>query len=577
MCVNYECEVNTITDQDCDNGLACDGQEICSEGNCVGGEPVDCSQYNLPEINTCTYDPDGNSYTLDYRTEFTSVCQEPEGPCSAAGDITHTCDEQCGAGCTSDEDCDDDNPDTIDRCSACQCTHNQTPPVCGNEEEEEGEECDGADGVTPGENFCTVNCQLVPIYDGLHSCPEGTVRSEQALWSGTISGTDPDGEFIDSGITGQLLFEATGTFVPTSSPGYLADAGYTTIDGTLAPQYGIQGTDNDFAAHALLSDFGTGIIGLIDWGEYNPDHIYTKYYDVAAGDGMQFVIGDRYSDWFNTSWQNQTGMSDNEGSLNLNIYECQETTPSPYCGDGTCNGDESCETCPQDCGECFTSGGGGHYHAAAEPEGEVLGEATTCGQYLFGYIEYGADNNPIEVMKLQFFLNEYMGSNLAITTVYDEATRDAVNAFQLKYGEEILQPWIDAGSHCDTNTPTGYVFITTQRWINLLKCPILNIPIADLSGFDKANCGGYSEGGQEEGQVLGEETQPSEEESAGVSEEVGLTTGPSEEKPSAEEKGSSAAIGTFFTWGNFWWLLFALIVILACIYFLSKRKKGIKE
>jgi len=29
-----------------------------------------------------------------------------------------------------------------------------------------------------------------------------------------------------------------------------------------------------------------------------------------------------------------------------------EPEPDPYCGDGTCNGDESCLTCPSDCGEC---------------------------------------------------------------------------------------------------------------------------------------------------------------------------------------------------------------------------------
>jgi len=28
----------------------------------------------------------------------------------------------------------------------------------------------------------------------------------------------------------------------------------------------------------------------------------------------------------------------------------------PYCGDGVCNGDETCETCPEDCGECEDEG-----------------------------------------------------------------------------------------------------------------------------------------------------------------------------------------------------------------------------
>ena len=31
---------------------------------------------------------------------------------------------------------------------------------------------------------------------------------------------------------------------------------------------------------------------------------------------------------------------------------CQPPCPTPVCGDGECNGDETCETCPEDCGAC---------------------------------------------------------------------------------------------------------------------------------------------------------------------------------------------------------------------------------
>ena len=33
--------------------------------------------------------------------------------------------------------------------------------------------------------------------------------------------------------------------------------------------------------------------------------------------------------------------------------------PNPICGDGTCNGDETCSSCHGDCGSCLLSGGGG--------------------------------------------------------------------------------------------------------------------------------------------------------------------------------------------------------------------------
>ena len=34
------------------------------------------------------------------------------------------------------------------------------------------------------------------------------------------------------------------------------------------------------------------------------------------------------------------------------IYYAREKIVPPFCGDGSCNGDETCETCSQDCGEC---------------------------------------------------------------------------------------------------------------------------------------------------------------------------------------------------------------------------------
>ncbi len=33
-------------------------------------------------------------------------------------------------------------------------------------------------------------------------------------------------------------------------------------------------------------------------------------------------------------------------------YSCCKSAPPPFCGDGTCNGQEHCSTCPEDCGTC---------------------------------------------------------------------------------------------------------------------------------------------------------------------------------------------------------------------------------
>jgi uncharacterized repeat protein (TIGR01451 family) len=111
--------------------------------------------------------------------------------------------------------------------------------------------------------------------------------------------------------------------------------------------------------------------------------------------------------------------------------------------------------------------------------GQVLGASTSCGIYLDSYIKLGAKNNPAEVKKLQMFLNQDLGINLPITGFYGPLTYSAVNQFQVKYRASVLAPWVQYGLSNDMN-PTGYVYKTTQREINLLECPPLDLPMPVL-------------------------------------------------------------------------------------------------
>ena len=102
-------------------------------------------------------------------------------------------------------------------------------------------------------------------------------------------------------------------------------------------------------------------------------------------------------------------------------------------------------------------------------EGEVKGietpepaPAEECN-YLLEYIKLGADNNPVEVEKLERFLNEFEGENLLVNGIYEQVDFDAVSRFQEKYLGDVLAPW----SH---NKATGYVYITTKKKINELYC-----------------------------------------------------------------------------------------------------------
>ncbi len=189
----------------------------------------------------------------------------------------------------------------------------------------------------------------MPIYDGQHSCPPGTQKSDNPYLTTSISAKyldGEDGEFVELPMGVKYLLEASGTFNPTSASGYLSDAGYTWVNGALSNQYGIHGTGSDYAAHALLSDFGTGKVGVVDWGVVNSDgHIYIKYYEPIASDTTQFVIGDRYGDWFGTKWDNQEGMKDNLESLTLNVYTCDDIPQQsdPVCNNGIKEGSEECD------------------------------------------------------------------------------------------------------------------------------------------------------------------------------------------------------------------------------------------
>ncbi len=106
------------------------------------------------------------------------------------------------------------------------------------------------------------------------------------------------------------------------------------------------------------------------------------------------------------------------------------------------------------------------------PEGEVLG-ASACTPYLTTFMQMGQPNLKEDVVRLQTFLNEYMGEKLEVDGVYGPATFEAVKRFQTQEFDEILKPW-------GITEPTGIARETTTRHINNIMCPELNIEMPIL-------------------------------------------------------------------------------------------------
>lgn len=96
---------------------------------------------------------------------------------------------------------------------------------------------------------------------------------------------------------------------------------------------------------------------------------------------------------------------------------------------------------------------------------EDLLESPQSCSFLSSYIYPGAQNDTEEIFRLQAFLKVFEDADIELTGVYDNRSILAVNAFQLKYAPEVLGAW-------GLESPTGNVYITTQKKINEVYCGV---------------------------------------------------------------------------------------------------------
>src|SRR3989344_4178629 len=212
----------------------------------------------------------------------------------------------------------------------------------------------------------------------------------------------------------------------------------------------------------------------------------TGSYSTTTG---MWTIGDLMNSSSTVLTLSATIKSGNEGKTITNTSIASGTQTDPVSSDNTSSADVKVNDTPSCTTNCDGGGGGGGGGGSSSGSGGGSSRPSTSTStvteavcfYLRDYMRRDFANDPIEVLKLQGFLRNFEGhSEVTLTCVFDQATFDAVSAFQMKYFSDILEPWGHTG-------PTGYVYILTLKKINEIYCqrifPLNQAQINEIAAF----------------------------------------------------------------------------------------------
>lgn len=177
-------------------------------------------------------------------------------------------------------------------------------------------------------------------------------------------------------------------------------------------------------------------------------------------------------------------VTDNDGAFSTAdtvtiVVNPQDGDDDSICSDGLDNDGDKLIDFPEDPG-CESStddseddrrilGGGG----VGIRRGSVLGaQDTVCDFAIDTYMRRGYNNDKEQVKILQGLLNKYVEAGLTVDGFYGPQTEKAVNAFQIKYRDTILDPW-------NIENPTGIFFRTSLVQAQNLECPDPELPIPE--------------------------------------------------------------------------------------------------
>jgi len=212
----------------------------------------------------------------------------------------------------------------------------------------------------------------------------------------------------------------------------------------------------------------------------------TGSYSTTTG---MWTIGDLMNSSSTVLTLSATIKSGNEGKTITNTSIVSGTQTDPVSSDNTSSADVKVNDTPSCTTNCDGGGGGGGGGGSSSGSGGGSSRPSTSTStvteavcfYLRDYMRRDFANDPIEVLKLQGFLRNFEGhSEVTLTGVFDQATFDAVSAFQMKYFSDILEPWGHTG-------PTGYVYILTLKKINEIYCqrifPLNQSQVNEIAAF----------------------------------------------------------------------------------------------
>jgi hypothetical protein len=302
----------------CDDGLDCTADACVPYYGCTFEDTCD-------DLDACTSD-----YCSDEGCIFEPIDCDDGNPCTL-----DLCDPATGCDYLPAVDCDDENPCSIDGCNPATgaCGHDS---ACG-----EGVGCEPVTGecLDCGERLRDFDSPALPVNPGPTLC-NNLANNTSIQWEGLT--------LTHSATKGALSGCRSAT---TDSPGDLY-IGATNLDtGSVTITFPVPVTYASFYARDFLNY--TTVIG--PWNVTVSWEGGSQTFAVPTGNNYELVSLEFASEItslvFKTSDTTAEGVGISFGLDNL-TWTPGAPCPGTFCGDGYCNEDESCSTCPGDCGNC---------------------------------------------------------------------------------------------------------------------------------------------------------------------------------------------------------------------------------